>query len=265
MIATWIADKLTPLTWEQDCASMRWALEQALGSRPSDTCQALAQAKCALENGRGRSMHRNNRGNVKAGVKFEGMYCTFELNEVLRENGRDVVAWFSPLGRISGRGGKVIAEPYEDPPGHPQTRMRAYANEYDGADAYIQFMLTPRFRPAFERMKAGDAVGMVHAMKVAGYFTADEAQYASAVASIHREFLGKLRGQHAEVFDPGDSWFEEIRLVIGPAWKLGDDALESFVLNEMERELNEGPNAGRALLDYEQHDTDPLPPPESEA
>lgn len=254
MLATWVTDKLTPLTWEQDRDSMRWALSSALSAPPSDTCLALAMAKCGLETGRFRSCHRHNRGNVKAGSKYTGMYCTFELNEVLRENGRDVTAWFSPLGRISGRGGKVIAEPYEDPPGHPQTRMRAYANEYDGADAYVQFMIKPKFLPAFDRMTAGDAVGMVRAMKAAGYFTADETTYANAVASMHREYLGKLRGQRAEVFDPGDNWFEEIRLVIGTAWKLGDDAIESLILTEMERNLTAGGQGGQNLLEHESAD-----------
>jgi hypothetical protein len=262
MQATWVTDQLTPLTWEQDVASMRWALTNALGSPPSDTCLALAQAKCGFETARLRSCHRNNRGNVKAGPKYVGMYCTFELNEVLRENGKDVTVWFSPLGRISGRGGKVIADPWEDPPGHPQTRMRAYANEFDGADAYIQFMLTPNFRPAFECMKAGDVAGMIRAMKAARYFTADETTYARGVASMHREYLGKLRGQRVTVFDPGDDWFEQIRLIISPVWKVGDDALESFILYEMERNLNAGGVGGQNLLDYERDDgpkSDPEP------
>ena len=261
MLATWVTDKLTPLTWEQDRDSMRWALTNALGSPPSDTCLALAQAKCGLETGRLRSCHRNNRGNVKAGVKYDGMYCCFELNEVLHENGRDVTVWFSPVGRLDKKGGKVIAEDSADPPGHPQTRMRAYENEFVGADAYVQFMLTPNFRPAFERMKAGDAIGMVRAMKAARYFTADETVYAKAVASMHREYLGKLRGHTPEVFDPGSDWFVEISLIIGPAWKLGDDALESFVLTEMDRNLNAGPQAGRNLLDFARDTPDSEPPP----
>lgn len=198
MLAAWVHDKITPLPFDRAAPAMRYALTSALGSKPSEACLALALAKCALETGRWKSCHCWNWGNIKAGEKYEGMFCTFELNEVLREDGKNVVTWFSPRGRIDGKGGKVVAEAWSDPPGHPQTRMRAHENEFAGADAYLQFMIegsSGRFKPAFERMKAGDAGGMVHLMKVAGYMTADEGPYASAVASIQREYLGKLAGQ----------------------------------------------------------------------
>ena len=194
MLATWTHDKITQLSFDRAVPAMRYALTNALGSKPSDACLALALAKCALETGRWKSCHAWNWGNVKAGEKYAGMYCTFELNEVLAGK----VVWFSPLGRLDGRGGKVIAEPFDDPPGHPQTRMRAHENEFAGADAYVDFMVNGsngRFKPAFERMKAGDAAGMVHLMAQAGYFTAPESDYERGVASINREFLGKLAGQ----------------------------------------------------------------------
>lgn len=198
MLATWTHDKITPLPFERAVPAMRYALTSAIGSKPSDACLALALAKCALETGRWKSCHCWNWGNIKAGEKYEGMYCTFELNEVLPNEG---VVWFSPLGRLDKKGGTVVAEPFEDPPGHPQTRMRAHENEFAGADAYVQFMLegsNGRFRPAFERMKAGDSAGMVHLMKLAGYMTADEGPYASAVSSIDHEFASKLAGHGVE-------------------------------------------------------------------
>lgn len=195
MLATWTHDKITPLPFDRAAPAMRYALTNAIGSKPSEACLALALAKCALETGRWKSCHCWNWGNIKAGEKYDGMYCTFELNEVLAGQG---VVWFSPRGRLDKKGGNVIAEAWSDPPGHPQTRMRAHENEFAGADAYVRFMLdgsNGRFRPAFERMKAGDDAGMVHLMKVAGYMTADESPYARAVASIKREYLGKLAGQ----------------------------------------------------------------------
>lgn len=247
MSAIWVHDRLTPLPFEKAAGAMRSALTHVLGGAPSRACLALALAKCALETGRMRSCHCWNWGNIKAGQKYEGMYCTFELNEVL--NGK--VVWFSPRGRLDRKGGVVVAEAYADPPGHPQTRMRAHENEFTGADAYVEFMLRPAFLPSFERMKAGDPDGMVHAMKQARYFTADEQQYATGVRSIFREYDAKLQGLNPEPFEPGETWWEEIRQIIGPAWTLGDDALETFVIREMDRELNAGPQAGRNLLNYE--------------
>jgi hypothetical protein len=262
MLATYVNDKLTPLPFELASKAMRASLRNELGgANPSNAALALALAKCALETGRMRSCHNWNWGNIKAGQKYEGMYCCFELNEVLPGQG---TVWFSPLGRLDKRGGKVVAEAFADPPGHPQTRMRAHENEFTGADAYIDFMVRGsggRFHPAFGRMLSGDVAGMVRLMKVANYFTAPEVEYARGVTSIQREYLFKLEGKSPETFDPGPAWFDEIRLIIGPAWKLGDDALESFVLNEMERELDAGPQAGRNLLDFESDDSDGNPPP----
>lgn len=251
MLATWVHDKVTPLPFEQAAQAMRASLRNEIGGvAPSTAMLGLALAKCALETGRWRSIHCFNWGNIKAGEKYAGMYCCFELNEVLG----DKVVWFSPLGRLDKKGGKVVAEAIADPPGHPQTRMRAHENVFTGADAYVDFMVrgsSGRFKPAFEKMRTGDAVGMVHLMKVAGYFTAPEADYARGVLSMQREFMLKLEGKSPEVFDPGPTWFEQVAQIIGPAWKLGDDAIESFVLTEMDRELNAGPQGGRALLDYD--------------
>jgi hypothetical protein len=247
MQAVWVHDRLTPLPFERAAPAMRQALRYVLGREPTNACLSAALAKCALETGRMRSCHCWNWGNIKAGQKYAGMYCTFELNEVL--GGK--VVWFSPLGRLDRKGGAVVAEHTADPPGHPQTRMRAHENELTGADAYVEFMRKPAFEPAFQRMIAGDVPGMVAAMKAARYFTADETAYAKAVVSIDKEYRLKLKGKHPEAYDPGPTWWEEIRQIIGPAWTLGDDAIETFLIREMDRELSAGPQAGRNVLENE--------------
>ncbi len=224
MLATWVHARLTPMPFEAAAEAMRAALRDALGgAEPSRSCLALGLAKCALETGRFRSIYNNNWGNIKAGEKYAGNYCCFELNEVLEGK----VVWFSPRGRLDRKGGRVIAEPWEDPPGHPQTRMRAHANRFDGAFRYVDFMLTPNFRPAFERMKAGDSVGMVRLMKQARYFTADETKYANSVGSIHREYSLKLEGKSPEPFDPGDEEWESLRAsIIGGSWHRAQDGID---------------------------------------
>lgn len=224
MLATYVHARLTPMSFEAAAEAMRAALRSVTGGAdPSNKFLGLALAKCALETGRFRSIWNNNWGNIKAGPSYVGMYCCFELNEVL--DGK--VVWFGPKGRLDKRGGKVIAEHCEDPPGHPQTRMRAHANRFDGAFRYVDFMCSPRFMPSFERMQAGDSGGMVHLMKRARYFTADEATYANSVASLHREFLLKLEGKHPETFDPQDHEWESLRAsIIGGSWHRAQDAID---------------------------------------
>lgn len=194
MLATYVHARLTPLSFEEAQTALASALRQQIGKWPSREALALALAKTALETGRWKAIWNYNFGNVKAGEKYAGSYFCIELNEVL--SGK--VVWFSPRGRLDRKGGTVVAEPFEDPPGHPQTRMRAYPNAFEGAEAYVKFVAGGRYAAAWQLLLAGDAAGYVHALKVAGYFTADEATYAKGVVSLQREFLGKLDGRNPE-------------------------------------------------------------------
>lgn len=188
MLATYVRDQLTPATFGEAAFSMRASLRSKLGAEPGREALALALAKCALETGRWQSMHCWNLGNIKAGEKYEGRYCCFALNEVL--NGK--VVWFSPRGRLDRKGGTVIAEPYEDPPGHPQTRMRAYRSLDEGTDAYVEFVAGGRYASAWQRLLAGDAAGYATELRAKGYYTAPLADYLRGVVSLQREFITKL-------------------------------------------------------------------------
>lgn len=194
MIATFTPDQLTPLAFEQAAEAMRAALASVLTARPSTPVLALALAKNALETGRWKACHNFNLGNIKAGTSYVGMYTAFACNEVLTENGKPVVVWFSPRGRLDKKGGKVVAEAFDSEPWHPQTRFRAYANEYDGSFEYVDFVAGGRYAAAWQSLLKGDAVGFVHNLKAKCYFTAPEADYLAGVQSIQREYLAKLSG-----------------------------------------------------------------------
>lgn len=259
MLATYVHDRVTPYSFEEAAEAMSGALRNELGAPPARECLALALAKCALETGRWRAIHQHNWGNIKAGESYVGQYCCFELNEVLAGK----VVWFSPRGRVNKRGGEVIAEQYDAPPGHPQTRMRANINRFDGAIRYVDFMVrgaAGRFAQAFGFMRAGNVAGMVHEMKLKGYFTADEGQYLAGVASICREFQGKLAGQHPDPVNLTDAEYETFRTY------RNEDLLNQLVETEyasLQEHLNQG--SGHAMREYEAHDTEPSElAPESE-
>lgn len=191
MRAVYVSDALTPFSFDEAAEAMRWALSTPAGSAPADNVLALALAKTALETGRWKKIHCFNWGNIKAGEIYEGMYTCFPLNEVL--NGK--VVWFSPEGQhVSGLGTPLVGPPMAVPPGHPQARMRAYANRYDGARSYVDFVSGGRYANAWRLLLEGDAVSYVHALKVAGYFTADESAYARGVLLMQAEFIKTLAG-----------------------------------------------------------------------
>jgi hypothetical protein len=197
-LGAYVDPRLTPMPFE----AAREALETALRtSHPGGIwiparreILALTLAKCALETGRFQKIWNNNFGNIKAGASYTSNYTCITLNEVLAD-GR--VHWFAPDGEVIRlRGGSFTptSDPrVQVPPGHPQTRMRAYANRYDGAHSYVDFM---RGRAAmWNALQVGEPVGFVAAMKRGRYFTADEAPYAKAVSSLFREFLLRLEGR----------------------------------------------------------------------
>lgn len=172
---------------------MRWALKAQTGSATTDSTLALALAKTALETGRWTQIWNANWGNVKASDGHVGMFTCITLNEVLPGRG---TVWFAPEGELTAapsRGGKLVGTPIPVPDGHPQTRMRAHANEFDGVDCYVDFVANGRYAEAWKMLLAGDAAGYVHQLKARGYFTADEATYAKGVISLQREFLARLR------------------------------------------------------------------------
>lgn len=188
MKAVYVEPVKTPLTFEDALVRLRQGIHVATGDKPSDAALALALGKTALETGRWQSMWNWNWGNVKSGDTYEGMYTCFACNEVL--NGR--VVWFAPEGQLTARGGEVTGLAWSVPPGHPMTRFRAYANGYDGAQQYVDFVANGRYRDAWARLLDGDPAGYVHELRKKGYFTADEATYLKGVEALYREFLSKV-------------------------------------------------------------------------
>jgi hypothetical protein len=202
MLATYKEAEPTPCTFEEAAGAMSAALASVLNASPAVEVLALALAKTTLEAGRqGDKLWAFSKchciGNIKAGTKYEGMFTTYTCNEVLEEKSVKRTVWFSPFGRLSGRGGVVVSEASPNPPGHYQTRFRAYANVFDGAYQYVDFIASGRYVDAWQELLEGDAPGYVNALHRKGYFTADPEVYGKGVLSLHREFIAKLSGRPA--------------------------------------------------------------------
>ena len=198
MKAVYVESKKTPMTFTEAHACMKWALQTHIGKAPTDEVLALALAKTALETGKWSAIWNSNWGNVKAQNSYEGMFTCIFLNECLVRGGKTVTVWFSPEGELSAhpsKGGKLIAPPLPVPDGHPQTRMRAFANNYDGVDCYVSFVASGYYKAAWAALLKGDATAYVHALKTAGYFTAPEDVYTKSVVAIQKEMLAKIRNQ----------------------------------------------------------------------
>lgn len=169
MKGTLLADKLTPLTAVEALRALREGYRKTQGHDPTSACLAVHVAQSALETGRWKSIHWWNFGNVKAGPNYEGFYCQFRCNEIIKGKTK----WF-------------------DPP-HPQCNFRAYPTAIDGAAAHMLFLSTNgRYRLPWYAAERGDPDEFVVSLKQAGYFTAQLEPYRKAVNSLFREFMGTL-------------------------------------------------------------------------
>ncbi len=202
MKATLIPDRLTPCSPAEVARAFREALEAVTGRTPSNAHLAVLVAQSALESGRWRSMHCWNFGNVKASSTYEWLYCQFRCNEVI--------------------GGKVQ---WFDPP-HPQCNFRAFTDIEAGALDHIRFLSqSKRYAGAWEAAAKGDPAALVHALKAAGYFTADEAPYVKAVSSLWREYMALLNQEPEHEATPVDREDELHQLALAALSKF--DVLEA--------------------------------------
>jgi hypothetical protein len=191
----YVDPKITPVEPRDVVRLFGSALERLpLKYASGPKCIAILTAQSALETGNWKSIWNYNWGNVKAGQSWKWDYTCIKLNEVI--NG--VTQWFAPEGALGrNKNGPVIEAKYDVPPGHPQTRMRAFPTALDGALDHIAFLALDsnpndnkpnRYGKAFQAACDGDPVAYAHELRVAGYYTADEAPYARAVQALTTKF-----------------------------------------------------------------------------
>src|SRR6185436_11456761 len=181
MKATLIPDRITPCTPLEVARVFRSALEAVTGKMTTNAHIAVLVAQSALETGRWKSIHCWNFGNVKASQTYEWLYTQYRCNEVI--NGK--VQWF-------------------DPP-HPQCNFRAFTDIEAGALDHIRLLSqSKRYVGAWHAAEQGNPAAFVHALKQAGYFTADEAPYLHAVTSLFREYLRLLADPERDTEPPRD-------------------------------------------------------------
>jgi hypothetical protein len=152
----------TTLTKEHLVYMLSEGWKELYGSYPSNDSLALLWAQVVLETGL-KSCYNWNLGNVKRNGNHD--YCMYRCSEII--NGKE--QWF-------------------DPP-HPQTHFNAYESDIAGAKEYIQFISQrKRYRQAWQAVLKGDPTAFSHALKVAGYYTADEGLYTRGIVKLTNQF-----------------------------------------------------------------------------
>lgn len=144
---------------------------QLYNQYPSINSLALLWAQWALETGRGKAIWNFNFGNLKRTTGDPTDWTMFRCSEIL--NGKEV---------------------FFDPP-HPQTHFRAYRTVVEGTVDYIRFLSQrKRYLKAWQEVINGDPAKFSHELKIAGYYTANEAGYTASVVKLTSEFKSKASG-----------------------------------------------------------------------
>jgi hypothetical protein len=199
VIGTYVPAKRTPVTPD----ALRDALRACLAARgvtADERALTVLVAMSAHETGEWRSCWNYNLGNVKAGETWPGLYtCLTNVWEVL--NG--VTRWFSPRGETAGKNGPLKGPEYATPPGHPQTRFRAYSNLVDGVDGFAAKM-TGMYRKSLDvLLTGGTSDAFVASLKRQRYFTGDLVKYQASVRRFCDKF-GTPARRRLELGTKGD-------------------------------------------------------------
>jgi hypothetical protein len=190
-----VADLITPISSTEllDSLDRQYFREFAGPPLTPEAC-ALFCAQSALETGRWKAVHCFNIGNIKTGAlaAYDGLVCQFRCSEIIHGEER----WF-------------------DPP-DPQCNFRAYDDLDSAVLAYLQFLSQRRrYAEAWRAALAGDPYTFIHALAVAGYFTANADGYTKAVVSLHAKYLAECKnGPSLAPTEVGDDLESLRKLVI---------------------------------------------------
>ena len=81
-------------------------------------------------------------------------------------------------------GKKVIFQPP-----HPATWFRSFHTLGDGVAHHLDFLRNKRYKQSWSAVEAGDPAGFAHLLKVAGYYTASEADYIKLMKYYFNKFM----------------------------------------------------------------------------
>lgn len=157
----------TVLTSHCAATALRIGWRAVFDTEPTIDQLALLWAQSALETGRFKSIWNNNFGNIKYSDNND--YYMIRCDEWI--GGKHV--WFDP---------PVLA-----------TWFNAYTSPETGAEAYIRFLSQKKnYAAAWQEVINGNPIAFCHQLKIAHYYTADEAAYSKGVVSLCNEIKKDL-------------------------------------------------------------------------
>ncbi len=142
------------------------------GVIPKKESIGVLYAQNALETGGTVAMWNNNIGNVK---------FVANKNPDL-DTGKEYMMLANVWEMINGQ--KVIFQPP-----HPATWFRAFPTLGDGVAHHLDFLRNYRYKKSWVAVENGNPAEFAHLLKVAGYYTASEADYVKLMNVYFNKFM----------------------------------------------------------------------------
>lgn len=140
------------------------------GTFPQKKQIAVIWAQNALETGMSAMMWNNNIGNVKY---IANPTDDASIEYCMLKNVWEIV-----------NGQRVTFQPP-----NPATWFRSFPTLTDGVHYYFDFLRNRRYKIAWAAVEAGDPLQFAHLLKVQGYYSAPEADYAKAEIGYFNRFM----------------------------------------------------------------------------
>lgn len=189
MAATLVPTVRTTYSKSQVVAGFVNGWTKQFGQIPSKESIGVLYAQNALETGGTVSMWNNNIGNVKyvPSPNDGGNY-------MMLANVWEIV-----------NGQKIIYQPPS-----PATWFRAYPTLADGVAQHFDFLKNHRYRTAWTAVEAGNPAAFAHLLKVAGYYTAPEADYIRLMNVYFNQYMKSTDYENALSANPEVSTWTNI-------------------------------------------------------
>ena len=169
MTATLVPTVRTSYTLNQLIGGLVEGWYKKFGVIPSKASIGVLYAQNALETGGTVSMWNNNIGNVKYVPRAGDEGWTYMMLANVWE-------------MINGK--KVIFQPP-----HPATWFRAFPTLADGIADHIDFIRNHRYKNAWTAVESGNPAAFAHLLKIAGYYTAPEADYIRLMSYYFNKYM----------------------------------------------------------------------------
>jgi hypothetical protein len=169
MAATLVPTVRTTYTQAQMIEGFIRGWIKQFGEIPSKTSVGVLYAQDALETGSTTSMWNNNIGNVKYKPTAGDEGWTY----MMLANVWEII-----------NGSKV----YFQPP-NPATWFRAFPSLADGVAFHLDFLRNHRYKNAWSAVESGNPAAFAHLLKIAGYYTAPEADYVKLMNYYFNKYM----------------------------------------------------------------------------